>query len=355
MTAASNSNPWAPWTSRPFCTEDTRYCVFTNAGFQGPNRGLSIIDAPTDGTGNVTTAAAFFAELLSSLHPAPETAEEKSPPYQVRDIPGKGKGIVATRKISRGQVIMVDYAAVMADARFPSRVKREQGRQLLEEAIERLPDAKEVLNLARSSSDPDNVPVTEDVVKTNSFSVNIAGKEYMALFPRIARINHACKPSALTHFNSTAFSNTVTAFHDILPGKEITISYSPFGLPSPARHKILLAKWGFTCTCALCSSPPHALAASDARRNKIEALGKEVVGLVEIGGTADLKKAAELYAEVVDAVKAEGLVPHLGGHYDVLGRLWAAAGEVEKGKGWILKGRKEEEGYERSAAGGERV
>jgi hypothetical protein len=104
----------------------------------------------------------------------------------VQDIPGKGKGLVATRKILRGQVFMVDYAAVVADARFPSRVKRDQGRQLLREAIERLPGAEEVLSLARSSSDPDNVPVVEDVMRTNSFTVEIAGREYMVLFPRIA-------------------------------------------------------------------------------------------------------------------------------------------------------------------------
>ncbi len=30
--------------------------------------------------------------------------------------------------------------------------------------------------------------------------------------------------SALTHFNATTLSNTVTAFHDILPNDEITIS-----------------------------------------------------------------------------------------------------------------------------------
>jgi hypothetical protein len=54
---------------------------------------------------------------------------------------------------------MVDDAAVVADERFPTRVRREQGRQLLREAIERLPMAKEVLSLARSSSDPDDVPV----------------------------------------------------------------------------------------------------------------------------------------------------------------------------------------------------
>lgn len=46
--------------------------------------------------------------------------------------------------------------------------------------------ADEVLSLARNSSDPDNVPAVEGVMKTNSFSVEIAGKVYMALFPRIA-------------------------------------------------------------------------------------------------------------------------------------------------------------------------
>jgi hypothetical protein len=93
------------------------------------------------------------------------------------------------------------------------------------------------------------------------------------------------------------------------------------------------------------------LAASDERRKKIDALGKEVVKLVERGERKDLRKAAEMYGEVVDAVKMEGLVPHLGGHYEVLGRLWAAAGEVERGKGWLLKGRREEEGFESAGMG----
>jgi hypothetical protein len=207
--------------------------------------------------------------------------------------------------------------------------------------------------------------------------------------------------SALTHFNATTLSNTVTAFHDILEGEEITISCrslfysprlshhpflitilptslwlalcsflplspspsrntnhltcnsdSPFGLPSTTRQKLLLAKWGFTCTCTLCSSPPSVLAASDERRNTIEALGKEVVKLVERGETKALKRAAQLYGEVVEAVRLEGLVPHLGGHYDVLGRLWAAAGELEKGKRWLLEGRREEEGFESAGGSG---
>ncbi|KAK4032175.1 SET domain-containing protein 5 [Parachaetomium inaequale] len=340
--------PWAPWTYRPYCADNTNYCVFTNADFQGPDRGVSVIDARPSSTGNATSAVTVVADLLSSMPPAPglESADEQSPPYEVRHIPGKGKGLIATRKIPRGQVFMVDYAAIVADTHLPGRVKRAQGHQLLREAIERLPGAEEVLGLARSSLDPENVPVSEDVMRTNAFSVEIGGRDYMALFPRIARMNHACKPSAITRFNATTLSNTATAFHDILPNDEITISYSIFGLPSSARHETLLSKWGFTCTCALCSLPASELAESDERRVRISRLGKEVIELVEKGGTENLREAAGLYAEAVDAVREEGLVPHLGGHYEVLGRLWGASGEVERGREWVRRGREETEGFE---------
>jgi hypothetical protein len=74
-------------------------------------------------------------------------------------------------------------------------------------------------------------------------------------------------------------------------------------------------------------------------------LGNEVVALVERGGKEDFKKAIDLYTEVVEAVKEEGLVPHLGGHYEVLGRLWAAFGDAKKGGEWVKRGRLEEEAF----------
>ncbi|KAH6848097.1 hypothetical protein B0I37DRAFT_310334 [Chaetomium sp. MPI-CAGE-AT-0009] len=362
VTAAGDDDdlPWTPWTYRPYCADNTNYCVFTNTNFQGRDRGVSVIDVPPSGAENGTSAVTSIAKLLSSLPPAPESVDTTSPPYELRDIPGKGKGLIATRKIPRGQVFMVDYAAVVADTKLPRSVRQAQGRRLLSEAIERLPAADEVLSLARSSPDPDNVPASEDVMTTNAFGVEISGKGYMALFPRIAaslphpapqhiHITNTYPTSAITRFNATTLSNTAMAFHDILPNEELTISYSEFGLPSTARRQSL-RKWGFTCTCALCSLPADELAASDERRRRVSRLGKEVIELVEHGGREDLRTAAELYSEAVDAVREEGLVPHLGGHYQVLGQLWAAAGELERGREWVRRGREETEGYEGAAA-----
>lgn len=64
------------------------------------------------------------------------------------------------------------------------------------------------------------------------------------------------------------------------------------------------------------------------------------------GSKADMKRAVELYSEAVDAVREEGLVPHLGGHYQVLGQLWAAAGDLVKGREWVRRGKEETEGFE---------
>jgi len=43
-----------------------------------------------------------------------------------------------------------------------------------------------VSELSRSNPDTEGVPAAEDVMKTNSFTVDIGGRSMMALFPRIA-------------------------------------------------------------------------------------------------------------------------------------------------------------------------
>lgn len=147
---------------------------------------------------------------------------------------------------------------------------------------------------------------------------------------------------------------------------------SPFGLPSAARRRTLLERWGFACACELCTAPAAELAASDARRDKIAALGREVVQTLDRLGSgsnssggddnndkagtrtrtrtktrteAEARRAVALYHEVVDAVRDEGLVPHLGAHYEVLARLYAAAGDVREAVEWLRRAEREVSGF----------
>ena len=182
---------FAPWTHRPHCPDDdTPYCVHTNARFG--RHGVSVIAVPPARANESTTLPAvealFSSPSTRDFREEDKIADDHDPPYEIRDIPGKGKGLVATRAIPHGTVLMVDHAVVLADAAFPRRVRRDLGRDMLREAIGRLaPGGEEaVLALARSSADPGVVPAAEDVVKTNSFSVEVGGGNYMALFPRVA-------------------------------------------------------------------------------------------------------------------------------------------------------------------------
>lgn len=176
---------WGPWTHRPYCIRSTRdprtkYCVFTNT-FHGEN-GLSVITTPE--------AAAMSAEMfddpygLSFITAGSVGNSNEDSLFEVTDIPGKGKGVIATQEIRAYETIMVDHATVLADIGFPSSVMKSQGHDLLHVAAGQLLEPGRVLNLSRSSSS--GADYIEDVLRTNSFSQNLAGGPHMALYPTIS-------------------------------------------------------------------------------------------------------------------------------------------------------------------------
>ncbi|KAK0613173.1 hypothetical protein B0T14DRAFT_384451, partial [Immersiella caudata] len=330
-----------PWTHRPYCpTEGAPFCVHTSTRFR--RHGISYIAVPTDKAAEMNEKTSIrFVEVLLAGEALPDdgrqspgstlAVEQKEKPYQVQDLPGKGKGVVATKRIQRGTVLMVEHAAVIADTLFPSRVKRAVGREMLQRAMARLGEECEgaILELAKSSRDPEGVPAAEDLMKTNSFTVKISGNSHMALFPRVSRINHACRPSAITRFDEQTLSMTIRAMKNIEPGEEITLSYTDFGLSYNERQRNLKAKWGFDCDCSICSLPPAEIAESDARRDRIAAMGKTVIKHV---GNQDWKEAIKTHREMLDIIEDETLAPHMGDYYEVMTRLLAANKDMNNAK-----------------------
>ncbi|TLD25150.1 hypothetical protein PspLS_05899 [Pyricularia sp. CBS 133598] len=353
---AEDLNPpdWAPWTHAPYCVANSSYCVFTNAAFQR-GRGFSIVAAPqalasmqrqlefafaaparSAGLHRVETrpsgaAAALNRSSSSTTHNRPD---DQNPPsaWEVNKIPGKGLGMVAKRRIPRGETFLVDYAAILASVEFPGRVKHAQGIELLDRAAGQLPDPERVLGLARSSTR--GAPVVEDVMRTNTFSLKIDGETYMGLFPTISRINHACGPNSQVKFDPATLSQKASAFHDIEAGEEITISYAEFGMTYQNRQSTLLNRWGFKCTCALCSTHPSAVAASDARRTRAISVRDGILTAVQTG---KLRDAIELGKQLVEISSKEGLVSGLGDHYEVLARLHMGLGDLEGAGGYARR------------------
>lgn len=190
---------WSPWTHQPHCVPaaDEPWCVYTSAA-SPRGHGLSVITTPDQ--------ASTLLNPVERRFDAPFFAPAKlasPPPYEVRDVPGKGKGAVATRPIEKGRALLVDHASVVAAVEYPADVMREEVRELIRVAVERLSEPEKVMGLARKGrskggegkeeeegeeeeAGDGETGELEEVILTNTFGVGIGGKEYMALFADLA-------------------------------------------------------------------------------------------------------------------------------------------------------------------------
>ncbi|OTB00691.1 hypothetical protein M426DRAFT_267234 [Hypoxylon sp. CI-4A] len=314
---------WSPWTHLPECVQaqnsaSTKFCVFSNS--RHGNGGISLITTPE--------TAANSAELLNDsgyTHFKTFINSTAEPPYEVIDMPGKGKGTIATRHIKRAEVIMADWAALIVNLDFPTSVRRTLGYEYLHVAADQLSDPDRVLQLGRSN--PFAADIMEDVLRTNAFSWPLVGDPHMALYPDVSRINHACRPNAFIRFTPTSYAVSVIALRDIEPGEEISITYVPLGKTREERQEAL-KKWGFTCTCSLCTASKAEVAASDYLRTKIKAMREEVMKAVE---RKDGGKAVKLTREVLELMRAEELAPLYASQYEIIARLYWIAGDRKTG------------------------
>jgi len=177
----SNTDPhqpvnYSPWTHVPVCdvsviSTNKKYCVYTNS--RHGHRGLSLLVSPETAADSVS----ILDEHLNATEPGVG-------PFEIVDIPGKGKGMVATRHIRRYEQILVDYSVLLVDTSFASEVPADRGYRLLQAAVDRLADPDSVRGLGMSS-DMAQDPV-ENVLRTNAFHTLLGGVQHMALYPVVS-------------------------------------------------------------------------------------------------------------------------------------------------------------------------
>lgn len=170
-----------PWSHKPRCTTASlrTYCVSTSSHFG--SSGLSLIADPQ--------AASSLAPILNGIYhssfPSPASTRNfiLEPAFEVQDIPGKGKGLVATRHIKAKETFLLDHAALVVQDSFAQDVIGEERRGLLNEATDRLVDPSAVTSLGTSGESGD---VVEDILKTNNFKSELDIGRSSVLFPVIS-------------------------------------------------------------------------------------------------------------------------------------------------------------------------
>ncbi|KAK4201685.1 hypothetical protein QBC40DRAFT_338880 [Triangularia verruculosa] len=320
----------SPWTHPPICelTNDRggQYCTYTNS--HHGHRGWSIVTTPT----RAADVASWFLDL-----PLPVNGDSKKKKWEVVEIPGKGKGVVARERIEQWEELIVDYATLVVDVGFTVEVDALRGYKLLHKAVEQMGDGGTgVMELGKSSEYAQDV--VEDVLRTNAFSTRVGEGDFMAVYPTVSVIlsslnarhvisNKADKNqnSAYTRFVQESLQVSIAASKTILPGEEITISYLTLGKTSSERAH-LLKRWGFTCSCPLCTSSPEEIAASDHRRKEIAKLQDHAIRAFQANKPY---QALRLTRQILPLLPKEELFPLESEQLENMSRIYWVLNDME--------------------------
>jgi hypothetical protein len=204
--------------------------------------------------------------------------------YALQTVSGKGRGLVATRKISKGTRILSEEPII----RVPEAVLDSQTQlESIHEQVDALTQEQRSAFLSLHNIYVDDAASQYlGIIRTNAlpFGDNV---EEGGIFLNASRINHACNNNAQKSWNENIKRHTVHAIQDIDEGEEITIYYLGVLNNRKTRQETLKRKFAFTCSCRLCSLPLDQSRESDRRLNEIvkldDAIGRDgLVGIASI-------------------------------------------------------------------------
>ena len=161
---------------------------------------------------------------LSNMDPEDVTMESTTgnSMYALQDVPGRGKGLVAMEKISKGTRILSEEAVITVNGPASS----ERLRTSIFQQVEALSEHQRRAFLSMYNIHPYKNATEQylGIVRTNSLPTEAIGDKG-AIFLEACRINHACDNNAQKSWNEKIKRHTVHALRDIDKGEEITITY----------------------------------------------------------------------------------------------------------------------------------
>ncbi|PSN73304.1 SET domain-containing protein [Corynespora cassiicola Philippines] len=312
----SPKRDYGQWSYAPVCTEvlesvGSQLCVYTNTSFSN-GRGISIFTTPK--------IADEFAALPAFQDPSGlEDINTFSGAWYTSEIPGKGVGMLAKKQLKFKDRVTAYTPALMAYLEHElSTMQREKYFRI---AVSQLPEPtrEAYLQLATVYGQP-QVRV-QDIVKANTFQLEVGGQNHLAVFPETSRLNHACSPNAQYYLDSALLTHFVHATRPIAAGEEILISYtSPIEL-TDARQEHLNGGFHFTCTCPRCTKKE----ATDATIREMQAMQASLNDW-----SASSPATPKLAEKLVQIYRKEGLEGFLDIPYGFAALSYNAVGDFQK-------------------------
>ena len=249
------------------------------------------------------------------------------PPYTIRESPGKGRGLFATRKIKEGQIILEEYpfhilrATMSLDEfktiHYPNIADDTKARILeLHDPAENLVTLDSETLQKLISNNPEMMFWMETrgeeickiyrILSVNNIKICAEPDLYRdtneaGLYHKLSHINHSCVPNASISWIIGDFKRRqARALMDIEKDEEILGSYRAakefiYG-PREFRRQELLETQGFLCDCSECSLEGENLEENERLRAKYREKKAEIEQVMssEFCNSGSLKKIMKL-------------------------------------------------------------
>ncbi|CAL1713363.1 unnamed protein product [Somion occarium] len=264
----------------------------------------------------------YYSYLLWEPPSTAKLEEDLLSPFQVVDLPGKGKGVIATRDIAQGELLLREKPLFLV----PTHITSSPGALLLTSLARLTPvQRKSFYDLSYVNFPRDVIPDTPEYNEALALAIfqtnSIAAGSNVGIFPRMARFNHGC---------SSAFNSVYTwrekegflvahALKAIKKGEELLTTYTDTKRPRDSRRRYLHTHYGFTCQCAVCSLPDDLSRKSDSRLSRMSELYSQFArwGDSSISG----QEAANIAREIWSIGEEE--------------RYWSERGRLAADAAWV--------------------
>jgi hypothetical protein len=177
------------------------------------------------------------------------------------------------------------------------------------------------------------------IFRTNAYNSGAA----IGLFPKIARINHSCRPNASYYWSDKLNKRIVYAARKIEAGEEIFVSYIPLLLAQEHRQKHL-DRYGFKCTCEACAQAQSARDTSDNRRTTLSKAFADFEPQLTLDPPKTQKakqrarKNATSSLQLIELVHQEGLADYYAKAYRIAAICHARVKDWQPAAIWANKG-----------------
>lgn len=229
-----------------------------------------------------------------------------SKPYKAVNLTGKGVGLLSTKTIKQGELIIREKAVVI----IPFNQKKQVSSSMLMQQFEQLNEKTQnaVLSLHSEKSNSNNLQEKlNDILDCNG--IEVVPVNSVALYLTIPRINHSCRPNVVWSWVAGSYNvKEIRAVREIEAGEELCANYIDSfegTLSSCIERQKRLKKWHFTCTCEICSLEPIKREENDRIRESLSIYHQLIPKCMASWNLARAVEAAEMKLKTMEGVSDE--------------------------------------------------